>query len=163
MDILPDFERLDVVRRWENRSSLGVIIFVSLMVVCEMAVHWFDRRKDDLTSAPRFLSTRQKQELLSALRREIPIKVGLSSSNVREHQVLLSQMERIFADAGWQTSRNIVGGTDEGLESGVLFVSYAGNDPPSSPDFHRWNAHSTQPTSSLEGFSFPSGICTRTV
>jgi len=135
MQLWPDFERLDVVKRWENWSSIAAIVFVGLMVVCEAAAHWLVARKDDLSSAPRALSTRQSQALVSALRNEVPGTVGLCSPPVREHEVLLSQLERVFRGAGWRATRNIANIPDQDLESGILFLSYEGNSPPSNPDF----------------------------
>jgi hypothetical protein len=135
MHLWPDFGRLEVVKRWENWSSIGAIVFVALMVVCESTAHWLGSRKDELTSGPWALSTRQKQQLHSALRSEVPARVGLCSTRAREHQVLLDQLARIFADAGWEAPSKFIGFPNESLESGILFLSYAGNTPESNPDF----------------------------
>jgi hypothetical protein len=47
-----DFERLDVVTRLERWFSWGAILFVGLMVVCEMFSHMLAERKNELQSLP---------------------------------------------------------------------------------------------------------------
>ncbi len=135
MHLWPDFGRIEVVKHWESWSDIGVIVFVALMVVCEFASNRLSAQKDQLASRPRALSTRQREALLLALRNEVPAAVGLSSPPVREHEVLLNQLDQVFRDSGWKAQRNITNIPEQELESGILFLSYAGSTPESNPDF----------------------------
>ena len=132
---LPDLERIDTVTRLEHFFSWGAILFVALMGVCEGIAHTLTGKKEALLSSPRRLSTRQQLALANALKASSKHVVGLCAPRVREAQHFAQSFNATFAEAGWSVKLTVVDAPEGELEAGVLFMSYEGNTPPSSPDF----------------------------
>ena len=130
-----DLERLDVVTQLERWFSWGAIVFVTLMVICETGSHMLSEKKAQLLGRPRTLSTRQFNKLVSELGRLPKGTLGVGSPRTREPQIFAKRFFDAFSRADWRVHM-IVSDLPEGeLDSGVLFLSYEGNTPPSSPDF----------------------------
>lgn len=130
-----DLERIDVVSELEHAFSWGVIVFVALMVVCETAAHMLTERKERLLSQPRHLSPTQYAALVHELERSAKVTVGLCSPRSRESEIFGHQIFEAFTAAGWTAQTSLADVPEAELDSGILFLSYEGNSPPSMPDF----------------------------
>lgn len=130
-----DLERLDVVTRLEHWFSWSAIVFVGLMVVCEGVSHMLSERREQLLSRPRTLSTRQFSKLVTELQHLPRGRLGLCSPRTRESEIFAHQILDAFLKGGWQANMVVSDLRESELDSGVLFLSYDGNTPPSNPDF----------------------------
>ena len=110
-------------------------MFVGLMVVCEAISHCLSERKDQLLALPRQLSSRQFEKLVSELRLHPQRKVGVCTLRNREAEIFARQFLRAFKEAGWEANFVLTDLPENEMDSGVLFLSFEGNTPPSRPDF----------------------------